>query len=305
MAFDKTGTLTKGVPEVTEVVAFRRGTQAEVLQAAASIEQLSTHPLADAIVRHARNLSLELTRPDGMVSVTGFGVQAKLNGVEWKVGKREFIDTPFDKPIKKKADQLTVQGKTVVYVQRDDDLIGLIALEDVIRPEAKQVIDELKKQGIYTVLLTGDSKETGKSLAQQSGVDAYYANCLPDEKVERLRGLQIRHGKVAMVGDGVNDAPALASASVGIGMGAGTDVALETADIVLTKNELRRLPYMLRMAKRVERITKQNIVFSVGVIALLIAANFTQSLSLPLGVVGHEGSTILVILNGLRLLTAK
>lgn len=305
MAFDKTGTLTKGVPEVGQIITFHGKTPKDVLQAAASIEQLSTHPLAEAIVRRARKASIELFRPDDMVSVTGFGVRAKLNGDVWKVGKREFIDIPFDQQTEEQVSLLTKQGKTVVYVQQGEKLVGLLALEDVIRQEAKQVITELKKQGIYTVMLTGDSTETARSLAQQSGVDAYFANCLPDEKVERIRHLQRQYGKVVMVGDGVNDAPALAAATVGVGMGAGTDVALETADIVLMKNELKRLPYMIRIAKRVERITKQNIVFSVGIIALLIAANFFQSLSLPLGVVGHEGSTILVILNGLRLLAAK
>ncbi|MFS8580322.1 MAG: HAD-IC family P-type ATPase, partial [Novibacillus thermophilus] len=229
----------------------------------------------------------------------------KLNGALWKVGKEQFVDAPFVERAKERVNEFARQGKTVVFVQRERELVGLISLEDVMRPAAKQVIEELKRQGIYTVMLTGDSEETGRSLAAQAGVDAYYANCLPDEKVKRIQKLQERYGKVVMVGDGVNDAPALATASVGVGMGEGTDVALETADVVLVKNELKRIPYTVRLAKRVDRVTKQNIAFSTAVIIALITANFFQSITLPLGVIGHEGSTILVILNGLRLLAAK
>lgn len=305
IAFDKTGTLTKGVPEVRDIVAFHGYDEKEVLQAAASIEQLSTHPLAEAIVKRAREKDLPLSRPEGMESVTGFGVTGKLNGALWKVGKEQFVDAPFVEREKERVNEFARQGKTVVFVQRERELVGLISLEDVMRPAAKQVIEELKRQGIYTVMLTGDSEETGRSLAAQAGVDAYYANCLPDEKVKRIQKLQERYGKVVMVGDGVNDAPALATASVGVGMGEGTDVALETADVVLVKNELKRIPYTVRLAKRVDRVTKQNIAFSTAVIIALITANFFQSITLPLGVIGHEGSTILVILNGLRLLAAK
>lgn len=305
IAFDKTGTLTKGVPEVRDIVAFHGYDEKEVLQAAASIEQLSTHPLAEAIVKRAREKDLPLSRPEGMESVTGFGITGKLNGALWKVGKEQFVDAPFVERAKERVNEFARQGKTVVFVQRERELVGLISLEDVMRPAAKQVIEELKRQGIYTVMLTGDSEETGRSLAAQAGVDAYYANCLPDEKVKRIQKLQERYGKVVMVGDGVNDAPALATASVGVGMGEGTDVALETADVVLVKNELKRIPYTVRLAKRVDRVTKQNIAFSTAVIIALITANFFQSITLPLGVIGHEGSTILVILNGLRLLAAK
>lgn len=305
VAFDKTGTLTAGVPEVQELISLGDLSQTDVLQVTASIEQLSTHPLAEAIVRKAHNMGIELFRPQEMVSVTGFGVRAKVNGTAWKVGKREWIDGSFNAVTDRHVARLTEQGKTVVYVQRDAEVVGLLALEDAIRRDVKHVIAQLKKQGIHTVMLTGDSKETAKSLAQQAGLDHYYANCLPDQKVECVRDLQRKYGKVVMVGDGVNDAPALAAASVGVGMGAGTDVALQTADIVLVKNELTSFAFVIRLAKRAERVIKQNIVFSVGVIIVLIAANFLQSINLPLGVVGHEGSTILVILNGLRLLILK
>lgn len=302
LALDKTGTLTRGVPEVKGIVTFQDLTERDVLRAAASVEQRSTHPLAEAIVQRAHAGKIELLQPEEMESVTGFGVQAKLDGLEWKIGSDEFMDGRLTEDIKEEAQRFTKDGKTVVYVQQEGDIVGLLALEDVMRPNVKHVISELKRLGIYTVMLTGDSEWTASSMARQSGVDVYYANCLPDEKVERIRELEEKHGQVMMVGDGVNDAPALATASVGVGMGAGTDVALETADVVLVKNDLSKLPYVLRLAKRADRIIKQNIVFSVSVIVALIVANFLQSISLPLGVIGHEGSTILVILNGLRLL---
>lgn len=305
VALDKTGTLTRGLPEVKEVVAFNGLTEEEVLRWSASVEQFSTHPLAEAIVRKANELSIELNRPQDIQAVTGFGVQAKSRGSVWKVGKRQWIDAPIDEQAASCLSRFAANGQTVVCLQRDDQLVGLLALEDMIRPQAEQVISQLKKHGIHTVMLTGDNPETARSIARQAGVDDYYANCLPDDKVAQIRKLKAKYGSVAMIGDGVNDAPALAVASVGIGMGAGTDAALETADVILVQNDLRTVPFVLGLAQRTERIMKQNIVFSLAVILVLIAANFTQSINLPLGVIGHEGSTILVILNGLRLLVQK
>lgn len=305
VAFDKTGTLTTGVPQVQNVKAFEGVTERELLQATASIENMSSHPLADAIVQEAVRRKVELLRPEGMESVTGFGVLATIDGVEWKVGKRELMDSEPSAEVEQAAAQFTETGKTVVYVQKSGQIVGLFAIRDAIRPHAAETIKQLKEQGIYTVMLTGDSLETARAIAKEIGVDAFYANCLPDEKVLRIRELRETYGEVVMIGDGVNDAPALASATVGIGMGAGTDVALETSDVVLVKDELLRIPYILRLAKKAGRVIKQNIAFSVSVIVLLIAGNFLQSVSLPLGVVGHEGSTILVILNGIRLLSFK
>lgn len=305
LALDKTGTITRGVPEVKGIVTFQDFTERDVLQAAASVEQLSTHPLAEAIVQRARAEEIDLLRPEDMESVTGFGVQAKLDGVTWKIGSHEFMDIRLTDEVEDHVHQFAKGGKTVVYVQREHDLVGLLALEDALRPSVKHVITGLRRLGIYTVMLTGDSEWTANSMARQAGVDAYHANCLPHEKVEHIRQLEREHGPVMMVGDGVNDAPALATASVGVGMGAGTDVALETADVVLVKNDLTKLLYMGRLANRADRVIKQNVMFSVSMIAILVVANFFQSISLPLGVIGHEGSTILVILNGLRLLMQK
>ncbi|MEW8987172.1 MAG: HAD-IC family P-type ATPase, partial [Bacillus sp. (in: firmicutes)] len=181
-------------------------------------------------------------------------------------------------------------------------LVALIALKDVVREETKAAIDLLKAKGIYTIMLTGDSEKTAEAIAGESHVNEYVAECLPETKVEKLKEIRKRFGTVAMVGDGINDAPALATANVGIAMGEGSDVALETADIVLMKNDLPRIAEAITLSQRMNRIIKQNVIFSITVIMLLIASNFLQFLDLPFGVIGHEGSTILVILNSLRLL---
>ncbi|WP_082415789.1 heavy metal translocating P-type ATPase [Numidum massiliense] len=305
IAFDKTGTLTRGVPEVQEVIPFADFSEEQLLANAASIEQLSTHPLAEAIVRQAQVAGVSFVQPQGMISTTGFGVEAKIDGTLWKIGKRDYMDVSFGDEVEEARHRLASEGKTAVYIQCGEQLVGMLAIQDAIRPKAAAAVAALKKLGIHTVMITGDSEETARALAKQCAVDRYYANCLPDEKVNIVRELQQTHGQIAMVGDGVNDAPALATASVGIGMGAGTDAALETADVVLVNDELKRLPYVIKLAKRSDTIIKQNIVFSIGVILTLIVANFLDSMTLPLGVIGHEGSTILVILNGLRLLKYK
>ncbi|MEM5594637.1 HAD-IC family P-type ATPase [Niallia circulans] len=181
-------------------------------------------------------------------------------------------------------------------------MIALIALKDIVREESKEAINRLKENGIYTVMVTGDNEKTAKAIAQESYVEDYIAECLPEKKVTSIKELKERYEIVAMVGDGINDAPALATANVGIAMGEGTDVALETADVVLMKNDLPKIADAIQLSKRMNRIIKQNIIFSISVIMLLIISNFLQIVALPFGVIGHEGSTILVILNSLRLL---
>lgn len=196
--------------------------------------------------------------------------------------------------------QIRIGGRKDVEI--DGKLNALIALKDVVREETKLAIDHLKSHGIHTVMLTGDSEKTARAIAAESHVNEFFAECLPQDKVEQLKTLKAKYKTVAMVGDGINDAPALAIANVGIAMGEGTDVALETADIVLMKNDLPRIAEAIRLSQRMNKIIKQNIVFSILVITALISSNFFQILDLPYGVIGHEGSTILVILNSLRLL---
>ncbi|MCM3573665.1 cadmium-translocating P-type ATPase [Mesobacillus subterraneus] len=304
IAFDKTGTLTKGKPEVTDVIVAVELDPDEVLLKAASIESHSNHPLANAIVKHSKEkLGKELVHPESIEDVSGWGVKAHFENEDWKIGKADFVGrTAAEAFSGGAAVKLAAQGKTIVFIERNGQLAGLIALKDVVREETKQAIDLLKSEGIYTVMLTGDSQNTGKAIAAESHVEGYIAECLPETKVQELKKLKEQYGQVAMVGDGINDAPALATANVGIAMGEGSDVALETADVVLMKNDLPKIAEAINLSRRMNRIVKQNIVFSILVIMVLIASNFLQLLDLPYGVIGHEGSTILVILNSLRLL---
>ncbi|MCM3585422.1 cadmium-translocating P-type ATPase [Mesobacillus maritimus] len=303
IAFDKTGTLTKGQPEVTDVVTRNGLSEEDLLQHVASIEKFSNHPLAAAIVHFALGKGAELIKPEKMEDVPGYGVRAEITGSEWKVGKADFVGRQEAENFHNGAAFLLAeQGKTVVFVRDQHGIAGVLALKDTVRDETIKAIQELKKEGIHTIMLTGDSQKTATAIAEESGIDAYIAECLPETKVDELKKLKAQYGTVAMVGDGINDAPALATASVGIAMGEGTDVALETADIVLMKNDLPRIAEAVKLSKKMNKIIKQNVVFSIAVIMLLIVSNFMQSLALPMGVIGHEGSTILVILNGLRLL---
>ncbi|WP_226086938.1 heavy metal translocating P-type ATPase [Mesobacillus sp. S13] len=304
IAFDKTGTLTKGKPEVTDVIVAEGLDTDDVLLKAASIESHSNHPLANAIVKYSKEvLGKELIHPESIEDVSGWGVKAHFENEDWKIGKADFVGrTEAESFSGGAALQLAAQGKTIVFIERNGQLAGLIALKDVVREETKQAIDLLKSEGIYTVMLTGDSQNTGKAIAAESHVQGYIAECLPETKVQELKKLKDQYGQVAMVGDGINDAPALATANVGIAMGEGSDVALETADVVLMKNDLPKIAEAINLSRRMNTIVKQNIVFSILVIMVLIASNFLQLLDLPYGVIGHEGSTILVILNSLRLL---
>ncbi|PEX82340.1 heavy metal translocating P-type ATPase [Bacillus cereus] len=303
IAFDKTGTLTQGKPTVTDVYVRDEITEKDVLYITASIESHSTHPLAEAIVKYAKHAyDITLTKPASVEDVTGFGLKGMLENTAYKIGKADFIGAEAKTFHNGIATTLEQDGKTVVYISDDEGILGLIALKDTLRQETIAAIRELQSIGVEAIMITGDNEQTAKAIAQESNIKEYYASCLPETKVETVKQLKEKYGTVAMVGDGINDAPALATASIGVAMGEGTDVALETADVVLMKNELSRLSQAIRLSKRMNRIVKQNVIFSLTVIAMLICSNFLQFLALPFGVIGHEGSTILVILNGLRLL---
>ncbi|MFE8701469.1 heavy metal translocating P-type ATPase [Cytobacillus sp. FJAT-54145] len=304
IAFDKTGTLTKGKPEVTDVLVKDGMSKEEILLKTAAIESHSNHPLAQAIVRYTNeHINQELIHPESIEDVSGWGVKASFSNEEWKIGKADFVGkSEAESFMGGSSIQLASEGKTVVFIQRNEVIVGLIALKDIVREETKLAIDKLREKGIYTIMLTGDSQNTADAIAGEGHLDDYIAECLPENKVEELKKLKERFGNVAMVGDGINDAPALATANVGIAMGEGSDVALETADIVLMKNDLPRIAEAIQLSERMNRIIKQNVIFSITVIIFLISSNFLQVLDLPYGVIGHEGSTILVILNSLRLL---
>ncbi|WP_416828973.1 heavy metal translocating P-type ATPase [Ectobacillus polymachus] len=306
VAFDKTGTLTQGRPVVTDVFVREGITEADMLQIMASIESHSTHPLAEAIVKFSKQTyNAAPVKPEKVEDVTGFGLKGVVDNKAYKIGKPAFVGdeaATFKDGI---ASKLANEGKTLVYMSDEQGIVGLIALKDILRPETLKTIQALDALGVKSVMITGDNEQTAKAIAAESNISEYYGSCLPETKVEAIKELKEKYGTVAMVGDGINDAPALATASIGVAMGEGTDVALETADVVLMKNELSRLAQAIKLSKRMNVIVKQNVIFSLSVIALLICSNFLQFLALPYGVIGHEGSTILVILNGLRLLKAN
>ncbi|WP_276348855.1 heavy metal translocating P-type ATPase [Daejeonella sp. JGW-45] len=259
VAFDKTGTLTSGKPKVVDIIALKNLTEMELLRVAASIETLSQHPIAKAIVQAANEKGVLLERPKELQAIHGLGVHGSLNGVAYKIGKLEMLkDVTIGKEHLQKIEELEKQGKTVIFVAADEQLIGLLSIQDTIRPQAKKVVDELKAMGIKVALLTGDSEITGKAVGKQAGIDEVYAELLPEQKVEAVKKLESKYGKVAMVGDGVNDAPALATASVGIAMGSGgTDVAMETADIILMADNIENIPFAISLGKRTNKVVKQ------------------------------------------------
>ena len=302
IAFDKTGTLTKGKPQVTDIYTKDGITKEDMLEITASIESHSTHPLADAIINHSKQMGIAIKSPSSIENVVGFGVSGSYNGKTYKIGKAEFAAQNQSDFFEQNAKTLQEQGKTIVYTSDENGIIGLIALKDTIRPEAITAIADLKAMGIESVMITGDNEKTAKSISTESGLASYYASCLPEQKVDVVKDLKQKYTVVAMVGDGINDAPALATADIGIAMGEGTDVALETADVVLMKNNLTSLSKAVDLSKRLKRITRQNIAFAISVIAVFSIANFVTTVPIPLAVIAHEGSTILVILNGLRLL---
>ena len=298
IVFDKTGTLTTGKPIVTESHYAEDANQFLLKQAVASIEAQSNHPLAQAIVDH---LQIETQEPSAFKDVTGYGIEATVSGVTYRIGKYGFHEGLND-PFRSMEQTLKEKGNTMVYVSNGESIVELYALRDTIRPEAKAAITSLNSLGITTIMLTGDNPVTAAAIAEEAGLTSFVAECLPEDKVNYIKRYQADGQTVAMVGDGINDAPALALAHVGIAMGEGTDAALETADVVLMKNDLGRLAYAVNKARKMNRVVKQNITLAIGVILILIASNLSQFLIMPFAVVGHEGSTILVILNGLRLL---
>lgn len=309
VAFDKTGTLTEGKPRVTDVVPETGVSEHDLLRYAAAVERMSEHPLADAIVSYADRSGVEPIPDDqttDLEAVTGRGIRATVEGSPVRIGNEamlEFDGISVPTEIRQRVDRLREAGKTVMYVARDR-ILGVVAVADVIRPDAPAVVQALKRLGVArTMILTGDNELAAQAIAREVGIDDWRAGLLPEEKLEVIRELEEAGHTVAMVGDGVNDAPALATATVGVAMGAaGTDVALETADVVLMADDLKRLPYAIELSRRARRTIRQNIAFALSVIVVLVIFTLAGQVPLPVGVIGHEGSTIIVVLNGLRLL---
>ncbi|KHL92150.1 ATPase [Paenibacillus sp. IHB B 3415] len=310
VAFDKTGTLTEGVPQVTDFIAGEGYGREELLAVSASIEKLSGHPLAEAIVALAEAEQVELHDIEESKSVTGWGIEGTINGQLWRIGKSNLLDEVHGNAPQGDSEywrtlrsQLEREGKTVSLILAGDTIAGMIALQDTVRPQAEKAVRKLQELGIKVAMLTGDREATAQVIAGKTGVDLVFAGLLPEDKVSHIKTLREQYGHVIMVGDGVNDAPALATATVGMGMGMkGSGAALEIADVVLMNDNIEEIASTIALARRTQRIVKQNMIFAVTVIATLMISNFVQGIALPFGVVGHEGSTILVILNGLRLL---
>lgn len=324
IAFDKTGTLTTGRLQVSDLVAASGISADQVLQIAASLEAYSEHPIAQAVTQSACDQGLPLLPAQAVQANVGQGIAGMLEGRSVRLGKSAFVtnrlaaatitdgassktlerSVEIDPALVSASGHLEKEGKTVIWVSQQQQIIGLLAVADQVRPAAPGLLATLKRLGVAaTVMLTGDNDATAQTVAQLVGIETVYSDLLPEDKVDIIQKLQQRYRAVAMVGDGINDAPALAQASVGIAMGgAGSDVALETADIVLMADRLEKLEQAIRIGVRSQRIIHQNIAIALTSIALLMVANFMGELTLPAGVLGHEGSTLLVTLNGLRLL---
>ena len=308
VAFDKTGTLTRGQPKVTDIQPAAGTDIDELLRLAARIEARSEHPLARAILRAADER--ELLRDDGeevveFLSEPGLGVRAQLGEHTFRLGRVPYLaeDQPLPPELTDAWHALGAAGKSVVGILRagaPHRWLGLIAFADQLREDAIPVLRELRARGLHIAMFTGDSEVVARNIAAPLGIEDVHAALLPADKVQRLRQLEAQYGASAMIGEGVNDAPALASAPVGVALGgAGSDIALESADIVLMGNRLSLLLDALDISHRARRVVMQNVVFSLAGMALLVAGVFLFELPLPLGVLGHEGSTLIVVLNGL------
>ncbi|MCX2726914.1 heavy metal translocating P-type ATPase [Thermomicrobium sp. 4228-Ro] len=314
VVFDKTGTLTVGKPRVTDVIPTPGVDPIELLRIVAPVEYRSEHPLGLAVVAHAeaahafdRTL---IDRVTSLTSIPGRGVRAELDGLDVLIGNEALLHdhgvaVPAD--LQQVAQALRERARTAIYAAVDGRVLGVLGIADTVRPVAREVVERLRALGVRRiVMLTGDNERAARAIAREVGLDEWRADLLPEEKVAVVRELQAAGFRVAMVGDGVNDAPALAAADVGVAMGAaGTDVALETADVVLMSDDLTKLPYSIELSRAARRIIVQNLAIALAVIVILVTSILVRGVPLPLAVVGHEGSTIVVVLNGLRLLAFR
>ena len=309
VAFDKTGTLTIGRPEVADVKCLNGISETELLSLAGSIESRSGHPIAAAIVRKAKESNgFSVLAVEDFEETSGLGVQATIDGHHYVMSNPRFQQ---ERGVSMEQAQEAVaalesEGKTVVVMSRNGDLLGLLAIADSMRPGVKESLQQLKTAGIRTVMLTGDNERSARAIAELAGVDEYYAQLLPTDKVEVIRKLREKFGSVAMVGDGINDAPAMAVSNVGIAMGAaGSDIAIEAGDVVLMSDDLSKIGYLRGLSSRAITTIKQNIVVSLVNIAFMIIAAILGYLGLVTGLLLNEASAVLVIFNALRLLTWK
>jgi Cd2+/Zn2+-exporting ATPase len=308
MAFDKTGTLTTGRFAVTDIIPLNGRSENDILQVAGAVEQQSSHPLAQAVVQAAQARKLELPPANGLENIAGRGVKSEINGRPVLIGSLKLFDAVNgqapDNEVVQTVARLEKTGKTTMVVSHDGQFLGVLALADVPRPGIQSTLQALRDLGLQKlVMLTGDNAEVAVQIGREVGVTDVRAGLLPEDKLAAIQQLQREYGPIAMTGDGVNDAPALAAATVGIAMGgAGTAVALETADVALMADDLGKLPFAVGLSRASKDIIRQNLAIALGVIALLVLTSVLGLVQLSGAVLLHEGSTILVVLNALRLL---
>lgn len=311
IAFDKTGTLTEGKPKLTGIYPIGNISEEELLEAVIAVEKLSDHPLAAAIVKGGNaKLNKDVAPATGVQAITGRGVKATYKGATVHIGNKQLFSeksSTVSNEILAKAEELESKGNTTMLVERDSILIGIITLMDTARDDAKETLAQLDKLGIRKmIMLTGDNQKVAEAIAKDIGITDAMGSLMPEQKVEAIDKLRDSEKGVAMVGDGVNDAPAMAKSTVGIAMGAaGSDVALETADIALMADKLSNLPFAIGLSKKASRIIKQNLFISLGMVVVLIPLTILGIASIGPAVIGHEGSTLIVVFNALRLLAYK
>jgi Cd2+/Zn2+-exporting ATPase len=310
LAFDKTGTLTEGKPKLTEVISLNNISTDDLLKIAVAVEALSDHPLAKAVVRDGtvRLKNQDIPQAKDLEAVLGKGIKATLGNDKIYIGNLDLFESlDKSKPakeIEEKVRSLESNGNTTMVIRKNQDYIGIIALMDTPRPEAKETIRQLKEIGIKRmIMLTGDNQKVADAVAKEIGLTDAWGGLLPEEKLNAIKELRAKESKVAMIGDGVNDAPAMANSTVGIAMGAaGSDVALETADIALMGDKLDVLPFAIGLSRKAKRIIKQNLWISLGMVVILIPLTISGIATIGPAVLMHEGSTLIVVLNALRLL---
>lgn len=310
IAFDKTGTLTIGKPTVKEILVTIDISETKLIEIAASLEQNIDHPIASAVIDYANRKQITISNANDVTIIEGKGVCGKFANQEYWLGSHAFSHEKNmcqDSSFHNKLLVLEEQGCSLVFLGDNTQIIGVIAVQDSLKENIKDIILELKKVGITkTIMLTGDNNGTAKTIAQQSEIDSFYADLLPEDKVSQVQALVSKHKYVAMVGDGINDAPAFASSSLGVAMGAiGNDIAIETADVALMSDDISKLPWLIQHSKKTLRIIKQNISFAVGLKALFISLAVFDLATLWMAIAADMGATFLVIMNSLRLLKTR
>lgn len=312
LAVDKTGTITEGRPRVTQIIPFNSKSEMEILRVAAAIDVHSDHPIAQAVVTHSREKGIEFPRSENYQARNGRGAEAEIDGHHYFVGNHRFAHelAVCSEALEQKLAEIEAQAQSVVVVGHQPhadcpgEVLGVLAVGDAVRPEAAQAIRSLHEAGVCkVVMLSGDNQKTASAIARKVGIEEAYGDLLPEQKIERVRALMQEHHHVGMVGDGVNDAPAMAAASVGIAMGAaGTDTAIEIADMALMQDDLSKVAEAIRLGRRTLRVIQANIAFALGVKALFLLLALTGHTSLWLAILADTGATLVVIANALRLL---